>query len=124
MNSVRQAIIKTTALLLIGILALGIANQALFIHSHRTANGQFITHAHPYQTSDNQSNTPTHHHSKIQLLVFSQLNLLFFSLFLGSSLCLFRAWIKHNPQQARHFYSSISHKIRNRAPPAHLSWAL
>ncbi len=123
MNSVRQAIIKTTAALLIGILALGIANQAVFIHSHQTENGQFITHAHPYQTSDNNSKTPSHQHSKIQLLVFSQLNLLFLLAFLYTGLLFFPAWIKHNLPQSLRLFGSISHKIRNRAPPAYLNWA-
>jgi hypothetical protein len=61
-------------LVLVAVTAM-LTNQALFVHSHRLADGTTVTHAHPYQPA-NDSNAPfkTHHHSKIEFLAFDNIS--------------------------------------------------
>lgn len=51
------------------------------MHVHRN-NGQVITHAHPYNQSEDTSPNKTHHHTNAQYLFYNNLNILFLALFL------------------------------------------
>jgi hypothetical protein len=65
--------------MLIGIMGMYMLNEALFTHSHITAQGEVITHAHPYDKSDSAP-FKHHQHSKNELLVFNALKIwIFFS---------------------------------------------
>jgi hypothetical protein len=77
----RQITIQSVTYLMLSLVALMVVNKALFIHVHKN-NGQIITHAHPYdQTEDNSSNK-THHHTNAQYLFYGNLNTLFLAFFL------------------------------------------
>jgi len=62
-------------------MSLLILNTAVFIHSHRLADGTIITHAHPFQKSK-ESNQPykTHHHNNTDLFRLREISTYLFSI--------------------------------------------
>lgn len=62
--------ISIICLLSIGLL---ITNNALFIHTHQLADGEIITHAHPYNKSENSNQQ--HKHTNFELFILSQLQI-------------------------------------------------
>lgn len=78
---VRKITLQSIAYLMFSLVGLLIVNKALFMHVHRN-NGQIITHAHPYNQSEDTNPNPTHHHNNAQYLFFNNLNILFLTLIL------------------------------------------
>jgi len=62
------------------ILAMGviIANKAVFFHVHKLNDGKIVSHAHPFNKSDDAAPFKKHQHSKNELNLFSHVDLLFF----------------------------------------------
>lgn len=52
-----------------------ITNNAFFTHIHKLPNGNIITHAHPFNKSEN-SNSTQHTHTDFQIFILQQLQLL------------------------------------------------
>ena len=75
--TVRNIIIKTTTLLIIGIMVLFIINKAFFLHNHKLNDGTIITHAHPYNKSNDSKPYKSHYHSDTEFLFFQHLETLF-----------------------------------------------
>ena len=70
--NIRKGIISSLFLLIIGGI---IFNSTFFLHTHRTACGKVIVHAHPFNKKA-EKNTPfsQHKHNKIELQVISSLS--------------------------------------------------
>lgn len=83
---VKNIIIKFIAFLMIGIMGMFIADRAIFLHSHKLNNGIIITHAHPYDKSNDSKPYKSHHHTNSQYLLFQRLEVLFFVVFLTFAL--------------------------------------
>jgi len=62
---------------MIGIIGLLTINNVMFLHSHKSANGNIVTHAHPYDKSDDSAPIKSHHHSKTEFTFLKNLQLLF-----------------------------------------------
>ena len=62
---------------MIGIIGLLTINNVMFLHSHKLTKGNIITHAHPYNKSDDPAPFKSHHHSKKELIFLANLQLLF-----------------------------------------------
>ncbi len=72
MQYIRKKIISTIFLLLIGGI---IFNSTFFLHTHRTACGNVIVHAHPFNKSaENKNPYSQHKHNKIELQVIRSLS--------------------------------------------------
>ncbi|MCK5029582.1 MAG: hypothetical protein KAR57_08105 [Bacteroidales bacterium] len=55
-------------------------NSTFFLHSHRTACGKLIVHAHPFNKSaESEDSSSQHKHNKIDLQVISSINYYTFS---------------------------------------------
>ncbi|TAJ14720.1 hypothetical protein DMA11_04080 [Marinilabiliaceae bacterium JC017] len=52
-------IIKKVSVMLIVMFAALVVNNALFTHMHKTASGQWITHAHPFSKDSQKKHTHT-----------------------------------------------------------------
>ena len=76
-SSAKHIIIRITACFMIGIMGLLLANDALFMHSHKIANGFLIRHAHPYDTTNDTQPVKSHHHTPAELLFFQDLGVFF-----------------------------------------------
>lgn len=60
-----------------------IINNVMFLHSHQLANGNIVTHAHPYNKSNDSAPIKSHHHSKTELIFLKNLQLLFIFTFIS-----------------------------------------
>jgi len=67
---------KSASYLMIAIIGLMIANKALYMHTHKMADGSIIVHAHPYNKSDDPKPFKSHQHTKIEFLFFANLEIL------------------------------------------------
>jgi hypothetical protein len=78
MNRVKKITSPVFAVLLVGFVALLVANEALYKHTHQI-NGHVVTHAHPYSTSpdSSSSNAPAHQHSKAEVAFWENMEVLF-----------------------------------------------
>ncbi len=68
---------KFAVICMIGIIGLLTINNVMFLHSHKLDNGNFVTHAHPYDKSNDSAPIKSHHHSKTELIFLENLQLLF-----------------------------------------------
>ncbi|MBC7891273.1 MAG: hypothetical protein H7Y12_03595 [Sphingobacteriaceae bacterium] len=64
----------TVASGLFALFALLTLNNVVFRHAHRLANGQIITHAHPYWPTKSKSPYQPNHHTNGQLVLLDALN--------------------------------------------------
>ncbi len=84
MNVVKSITVKATSYLLIGLIALLIANKAIYIHTHKLPNGTIVVHAHPFNKSCDTEPFKSHKHTKGELYFFQSIENLFPLLFLIS----------------------------------------
>lgn len=62
---------------MIGIVGMLIANQSIFIHTHKLADNSIVSHSHPYDKSNDSEPYKSHHHTNVELLFFQNLAILF-----------------------------------------------
>ncbi len=62
---------------MIGVFGFIIVNNSLYTHSHVSAFGQVFTHAHPFDKSDGEGDPKSHRHTKAEIILLDQVNLLF-----------------------------------------------
>lgn len=60
-------------------------NNTIFMHTHKMADGTLVTHAHPYNKSNDTEPIKSHNHTKVEFVVIQNLGL-FFTLFICSFL--------------------------------------
>ncbi|MDP3913072.1 MAG: hypothetical protein Q8R96_04965 [Bacteroidota bacterium] len=117
MLRIRQTAKKQIAYLILGLMGLLIINKAVFLHSHVLANGTVISHAHPYQSTDDSKPFQSHHHTKAAFFLFDTIQLLFNSIPFGLIFFIpnFRTKVFFSSitQIAPEYFSST----RSRAPP-------
>lgn len=69
---IKKKFVASIFLLLISAI---IFNSTFFLHSHRTACGKIIVHAHPFNKGAEKDNPLSQHeHNKIELTTFSLIN--------------------------------------------------
>jgi len=71
---------KIVPFILLGMMGLLIANKSAYIHTHKLADGSLVTHAHPYDKSNDTDPNKTHHHSKTELLFLHNIEILFLTI--------------------------------------------
>ena len=76
MKYTKKIIVKLTAYLIIGLVAILITNQVLFTHTHKF-NEETVVHAHPYDKSEDNQQSKKHSHTEAELFFFAHFNLLF-----------------------------------------------
>ncbi|MDA3953270.1 MAG: hypothetical protein PF485_06465 [Bacteroidales bacterium] len=76
MRNEKLNIIKSSISFLLLIIIGGIIfNSSFFLHSHRTACGKLIVHAHPFNKHAEKEFPKSHHeHNKVDLQLFSSLD--------------------------------------------------
>jgi hypothetical protein len=117
----RIAVNKITSLLLRNLLLLSfvllLVNNAVFYHSHVLANGQVVSHAHPYNKSSDKDPIKTHHHSNAEFLFLDLVQLLFFLFLTGIGLAVFSQKAPHFRKKEELHPFGFFLNTRNRAPP-------
>lgn len=81
-STINNIVIKLVTLFMIGVMLMLIANKAYFLHVHKLDNGATITHAHPYDKSNDSDPYKSHQHTNSEFSFFQNLNILFLIIFL------------------------------------------
>jgi hypothetical protein len=79
-NHITIQVVTYLVICAIGVLLL---NTAVYTHTHKLADGTFITHAHPYNKSTDDEPFKSHHHTKAESIFFEALGMFFPILFLS-----------------------------------------
>jgi hypothetical protein len=118
-RNIAQKIIAFGSLALV---ALILCNNAIYLHSHKLANGEIVVHAHPFNKSNKSSQSgESHKHTKAEFLFLENLYLLFSISILAFS------FLKLEKKKPRIRFNSDSHFktiysiLNDRAPPAFTS---
>jgi len=65
--------------LLILVMGCLLVNQALYTHSHVLPDGSIVSHAHPFNKTQESKQGAAHQHSSLEISLLDQLNVLIFS---------------------------------------------
>ena len=65
--------------LLIMVMGCLLVNQALYTHSHILPDGSIVSHAHPFNKTQESKHGAAHQHSSLEFKLLDQLNVLIFS---------------------------------------------
>lgn len=115
--SVKNITVRIITIMLVGIVGLFIANQAIFLHVHKLSDGTVIYHAHPYDKSGDTKPIKSHQHSNAEFTFLQNLETLFPVVFLAIILIPYVCEIVYFSQQMP-IYSLIRIKQnKGRAPP-------
>lgn len=115
---------KYFAIVLVGVVGLLTLNNALFMHIHKLPNGQLVVHAHPFSNTTQSSNDQTsHQHSKVELLIFDSLQLLY-----SNTQSFGAITLDQNQETTQFFYratvrENAPQNISNKAPPTSIRLA-
>lgn len=94
-----------------------LVNRTAFTHIHITSSGEIVTHAHPYNKSNDPGPYKKHHHSSYEYVFFEQSEILFGSitLLLIAALISFSFGLLVNILK-QYFYHPVFSSL-GRAPP-------
>jgi len=109
---------RLVTLLLVSLIAMLTFNQSMNIHTHVLADGTIITHAHPYNKSNDSAPVKNHHHTLIGFQILHNLQIIFLSVFIAIALIHTAHTIKRNTKENLHFNIAYIHLSPGRAPPA------
>lgn len=73
----RKNITSLFAFLLVVVYTLQVYNYSFYLHTHKLSDGRVITHAHPYNKSEDAKPVKSHHHIDYQLITIENLEILF-----------------------------------------------
>lgn len=104
---------KSVACLILWLMGLLIINKTVFLHSHILANGTVVTHAHPYQKAGDSQ----HNHTKAAFFFYDNIELLFNSSPIYSSLFILNHSITFRTSGIPDYSPEYASNFRNRAPP-------
>ncbi|MFA6999452.1 MAG: hypothetical protein WC198_09880 [Victivallaceae bacterium] len=85
-KTIKNIATKLVIFLMISIMGMFIANQALFVHAHKMADGTIVQHAHPYHKSEDGQPFKKHHHTKAEIFFLQNLQILFVFAFFSLAL--------------------------------------
>jgi hypothetical protein len=116
---VNKIIIKAAAFVMIGIMAMMIANRAVFMHTHQLADGTIIEHAHPYDRAHDTNPFKSHHHTRTELVFLDSFKVLFPILFFLLTVCFSPVSSRPLAITPIHYSSACISLYLGRAPPMH-----
>lgn len=102
---------------MVTVMGLLIANTAIFLHVHELSDGSLISHAHPYDKTDEKHPEKTHQHSQTDLLLIHSLEILFPLIFLVLVLIVFEKKISVLFDLKTACHLLIFDVVKGRAPP-------
>lgn len=108
---------KSVTYLMIGIMGLMIANKALFMHTHKMADGSIIVHAHPYNKSNDSKPFKSHQHTKAEFLFFANLDILVLISFVAFTLISIKKGLQYSFYICTNYTQVYNLLYNPRAPP-------
>ena len=94
-----------------------IVNKSVNIHSHLLADGNVVTHAHPYNKTNDSKPIKSHHHTKSELLFLEQLKSLFPLIFVLLAFLLVTRKVKYVNEFNTDYIPACLNIQRGRSPP-------
>lgn len=79
---------RLIAIAMIGFIVLIIANKSMYLHTHKLANGTIVTHAHPYNKTDDSKPFKKHSHTNFEFYVLHNIDTFFYTTYLAFSILL------------------------------------
>ena len=113
----RNKIHKLVAALLVFSVGLLIANNVVFLHTHKLANGNIIVHAHPYDKSQDSAPFKKHNHTSKELFHISSMQLLFITAVFSILCILLTTYKKIYFCQPPSIHINYFFKLKGREPP-------
>lgn len=105
------------AISLIVVVGLLIANKGIYFHSHMLADGRIVSHAHPYNKTDDSTPFKQHQHTNSEFLILSQLEVLFFLAFLVFTISVISKKQSVIKEGLLRIFSEFIVKKHGRSPP-------
>lgn len=103
--------------LMIVLFALQVANRAVYVHNHILANGQIISHAHPYNKTDDPGPFKHHQHTQSEIIYLENQQLLFPFIFLLLALLFLTRKEYHTEHIASEYVPELINLQKGRSPP-------
>lgn len=116
---VRNITIKFVAYLMIGLMAMLIANKVMFTHLHKNAEGTILIHAHPYDKTNDSGPFKSHNHTQAEFLFFENLGILFLAVIMILVLHKFPSKAKYLVFIVTNYSLSCVILQKGRAPPVY-----
>ena len=110
-------ILKLFSFIGLSIILLNIANKSFYTHIHQTETGELVIHAHPFDQQDDNAPIKSHHHTTLEFLILSALDVFTFSAVLFLVLKITLVIVSEN-----YFFKTITrqtyyHFSKNKSPP-------
>lgn len=102
---------------MIGVMGLLIANKALFMHTHKMADGSIVVHAHPYNKSDDTKPFKSHQHKKAEILFIANLEILVLISFMAFTLIGIKKKVRYSFYGYTNYAPVYNLLYNPRAPP-------
>lgn len=113
----KHTVFQSIALLLIAVMAMLTFNQSVNLHTHILNDGTIISHAHPYQKTNDTGPVTSHSHNMKEFTFINQQTILFTVLAITLAIMLFPiCHRKHLPIHIHHEKCDAK-LILGRAPP-------
>lgn len=119
--TIKRAIKYSVASILMAIMLLFIANNIVFLHTHKLDNGKILVHAHPYKKSQDSAPFKKHQHTAGQFYQLTHLQLLFFVAFVTAFVSPYFSKTQKFTLVVFQIHSLLISQKKGRAPPYALS---
>jgi hypothetical protein len=106
------------SILMLGIMALTILSNVLFVHTHISDSGAIYTHSHPFEKKSSGEDSPTHQHSDLDLVLIQNLNIYEAEINLSISLTCKVIEVDKSIERKEHESLFLYKNLSDRAPPA------
>lgn len=116
-NNKTLIIKRIYSLLLLSLVSFLLVNNVAYLHTHYTSSGEYITHAHPYNTSSDSAPIKTHHHSKFEYSLFNALHFFIISSSFILAIINAKNIFIHKVYRYSYTYTFFKHEYR-RGPPS------
>ena len=119
-KAIQKRFFSIVAIILIGIIALQLANKSVYLHSHILPDGRLVAHSHPYDKSADDQPFKSHHHKQTEFVILELFNLLYLLNLTALTLVGFNTGFNYIRSRYFNVIERVINKFNNRAPPAHL----
>lgn len=116
-TTAKSTMLRFITFLMIGMLAMLVANKAVFLHVHQLNDGTYVAHAHPYDKSADSEPVKTHHHSNAEFIFFKNFELFFPVLFIAFAFGLLVKTEHRSIEQTISYQTIYISQNKGRAPP-------
>lgn len=116
-KGIKHNVYQACALLLIAVMTALTFNQSVNMHTHILNDGSIISHAHPYQKTDDAKPVTSHSHNMKEFSFINQLSVLFTAIFIALAILLFPICHRKYIPNHVHLGKCDAKLILGRAPP-------